>query len=79
MTINTDHIDEEIKTAKSELSGGTVDFKKAFDLMDAKIECEIREIKGLVSRARALFRKFPSTICHLLTMILLTWFAKGDV
>ena len=53
MTINTDHIDEEIKIAKSELYVGAVDFKKAFNLMDAKIDCDIREIEKLISRGKS--------------------------
>ena len=61
MTINIDHIDEEIKIAKSELSGGAVDFKKAFDLMDAKIEHDIREIEEIVSRGES---PIPEIIFH---------------
>ena len=53
MAINIHHIDEEIKIAKSELSGSAVDFKKAFDLMDAKIERDICEIEEIVSRGES--------------------------
>ena len=53
MAINIDHIDEEIKIAKSELSGSAVDFKKAFDLMDAKIEHDICEIEEIVFRGKS--------------------------
>ena len=79
MAINIDYLDEEIKIAKSELSGSAVDFKKAFDLMDAKIEHDICEIEEIVSGARALFQKLASMTYPLPIMILLTGFAKGAV
>ena len=61
MAINIDNIDEEIKIAKSELSGSAVDFKKAFDLMDNKIERDIHEIEEIVSRCES---PIPEIIFH---------------
>ena len=61
MAINIDYLDEEIKIAKSELSGSAVDFKKAFDLMDNKIERDIHEIEEIVSRGES---PIPEIIFH---------------
>ncbi len=50
MNINIDQIDEEIKKAKAEITVGGVDYKNAFQVMDAKIEKEIQEIESLVAK-----------------------------
>ena len=50
MNINVDQIDEEIKKAKAEITEKGVDYKKAFQVMDAKIEKELQEIESLVAK-----------------------------
>ena len=50
MNINVDQIDEEIKKAKAEITDKGVDYKKAFQVMDAKIEQELQEIESLVAK-----------------------------
>ena len=50
MNINVDQIDEEIKKAKAEIRVAGVDYHKAFQEMDAKIEKELQEIESLVAK-----------------------------
>ena len=50
MNINVDQIDEEIKKAKAEITVAGVDYQKAFQEMDAKIEKELQEIESLVAK-----------------------------
>ena len=50
MNINVDQIDEEIKKAKADISVAGVDYQKAFQEMDAKIEKELQEIESLVAK-----------------------------
>lgn len=50
MNINIDQIDEEIKKAKAEITVAGVDYQKAFQEMDAKIEKELQEIESLVAK-----------------------------
>ena len=50
MNINVDQIDEEIKKAKAEITDKGVDYKKAFQVMDAKIEQELQEIESFVAK-----------------------------
>jgi len=48
--IEVERIDEEIKSAKSIIADQGVDFKEAFESMDARIEDELKEIETLVSQ-----------------------------
>ena len=50
MNINVDQIDEEIKKAKAKITVAGVDYQKAFQEMDAKIEKELQEIESLVAK-----------------------------
>ena len=53
MKINLSRIDEEIKSAKSNIADNGIDLKKAFQSMDEKIEKEIKEIEDLVAKGES--------------------------